>query len=649
MTLPARARTPLVTGNDVLDALLSGLHAQGSTLDVKANDYQFAKAYNLAIDGAALTGGGGLDGDYEHLREPYEDDARFQVYMAAAQTGKTARAFVRIVRFLLGVGWGKHCGYFFPDEHLPREYSNTRFRPFVRSNPHTAEFLGAARLMDGGGKMKGKDATESLTMGQSYLHFLTIMGKTATEGMPMGMTAFDEVRKMNDGNIEAAEFRRQGQLNPLDLKVSTAGFPNTDIHRYYLQGTQHRFHTACACHDGIVLSEAWPSCVMDLKGVTPKVRRQVENAFRNHKDPLFGFRGEQYLQFDPAAYYCPKCGTILPNPRQGWWDAQFPDRYVHSYQMPGMLSVLSPAGAVLDKYRKMVDQDEFSRSLLGLPSVNPEKMPLQAEHVDACVNSSLQWGENLTHSARSRLTNCAMGIDVQMGYGPCVIKRMQANGKPRVVHVEVLRNLPNGKAWWHRAGELMERYDIATALVDSMPDPGAKSFADAFPGRVFLADFTGNEDGPDLVIWPRQQSKTRRGETANPYQVRLARTSALLWSVHLWKNRRMEIPPLRQLEQRLKLDTNGAPVFSAHLRNGVEGTGYPAEVLRSHLCRFVFRDVVEDDAKHGGTRQLLALRQGKKRFVAEWVEGSPDLAFADLYCNVALGRTSGRILLNRET
>lgn len=643
-----RDRGPMLSGDDVLTALLSGLHAQGSTIDVKANDYEFAKAYNLRADGNPITGDSGIDGDYEHLLEPYMDDVHEQVIMAGAQTGKTVRVFVRLARIMLGPAWGQHAGYYFPDAHLPREFSNSRFRPFVRSNEHIGRFLGARRAMEDGSEMKGKDATQSMTLGESYLHFLTIAGKTATEGMPLRMTLFDEVRRMNDGDIERAHFRKQGQRDPYDIKVSTAGFPKTDIHRYFLAGDQRYYHSACKCPDGIVLSERWPDCVMDLAGVTPKVKRQVEAAFRNEKDPYFGLRGTDAVKYSPAAYYCPTCGTILANPRRGgWWQARHEGRFVHSYQLPGMLSVANPAGKMLHQFRQTVDMDEFNKSARGLPSVNPDQMPVQAEHIDACVNPDLEWGERLPDAARRRLTNCAMGIDVQAGYGVAVIKRMQTNGKPRVVHVEVLRNPSDGTTWWHRAAELMQRYDIRTAVVDHAPEfTAAKNFADAFSGRVFLADFTGDEDGLDTVVWPRAGDKKQKGETANLFRVRLARTKALHWSVHLWKNRRMEIPPLRRLTQSLKLDTDGTPVFSAHLRNGMEGLGYPAEVLRSHLTRFVFRDLVEDDSKRG-LKQLLALRHGKKRYVAEWVEGSPDLAFADMYCNVALTR-AGSLVGPRE-
>jgi hypothetical protein len=478
-----------------------------------------------------------------------------------------------------------------------------------------------------------------MTLGESYLHFLTIQGKTATEGMPLRMTLFDEVRRMNDGDIERAHFRRQGQLDPYDMKVSTAGFPKTDIHRYFLKGDQRYYHSACRCPEGIVLSETWPDCVMDLASVTPQVKRQVENAFRGEKHPHFGLRGTEVFKYAPAAYYCPKCGTILANPRRGgWWQARFEGRYVHSYQLPGMLSVANPAGKMLETYRNAVDADEWNKSARGLPSVNPDQMPLQHEHVDQCVNPDIEWGERLTDAQRRKLTNCAMGIDVQAGYGVAVLKRALPGSKARIVHVEVLRNLADGRMWWHRAGELMQRYDVRTCVCDSMPESTpAKNFADAFPGRVYLADFTGDEDGDVPAVWPRTRDPKQRGELAALYRVRLARTKVLHWAVHLWKNRRMEIPRLRMLRQKLKLDEDGKPVFSAHLRAGLEGDGYPAEVLRDHLCRFVFRDIVEDDSKRG-VKQLLALRQGKKRHVAEWVEGSPDLAFADMYCSVALTR-----------
>lgn len=637
----ARDRGPLFTWGDIGAALVAGLHAEGSTIDPCENDYEFALKYDLKIDRRPMTGGGGFGGDFKHWVQPYQDNARHQVYMAAAQTGKTARIFVRLARAAFGVVWGHQIGCYYPTADLPRDFSNTRFRPFLRSNPYLGKFLGAPIAAGDGTKTKGKDATEAMNLGDTHLHFFTIGGTLATEGLPLKMTLFDEVRKMNVSDMERAAFRRQSYAgDDFDMKVSTAGYPKSDIHKFFLEGDQSWFHTSCKCPDGIVLAERTDDCIEDLSHATPLRLKQVEHEFRHSRDPFFGMRGEQALQFKPAAYVCPSCGTILTDPRNGFWIERNEGAFVHSYQMPGLLSVANPAARVLHMQRNMVDTQEFYNSMRGLPYVDTNKMPVQGEHIDACVNHELDWGEETTDGMRRRrFTNCAMGIDVQAGYGVAVIKKKLPNGKARLVHVEVLRNLTVGgkeRVWWHRAGELMERYDVRTCVIDHAPEfTAAKNFADAFTGRAYLADFTLSADAQRFVAWGEEllDDDKQRGDPEMRFRVRIDRTRGLHWSVHEWKNRHVETPPLRALLGDVPVDRDGQPVFSAHLKAG-RMSRYPvALILRDHLTRFVFRDVVADDPK-----QALAMRQGKKRWVAEFIGSSPDLAFADLYCSVALAR-----------
>lgn len=635
----ARDRDVILGQREMADAILASLGGGGSPVDTGPNSYEFAKKFDLRVDGVPITGPTGLDGDYEHLLDWYLDEHRFQVAMAGAQTGKTARLLVHLARTCYSSAYGRLVGYYFPDKHLPGAFSRERFKPFVRSNPKLAKTLGAPK----GGGSKGTDATLTMSLGETTLYFMTIGGRTATEGLPLKAVYFDEVRRMKLGDIERAQERYSAQTRPVDFKVSTAKYPKGDIHKFFLAGDQRYFHTECDCADGVVLSESFPNCIADMRNATPTFKKKVAHAFRNAKLPYLGMTEEDRAQYPDAVYLCPSCGKILVNPRVGYWLPHAPDHWVHSYQLPQMLTPTYPAGRMLHKFEHAEDMQEVHNSGLGLPYVDREKMPLQEEHVDACVDSSLSWGEHLSHEARRRrLTNCTMGIDVQAGYGIAVVKWRAPSGKHRTVHLEVLRSPGKGKTWWHRAAQLMHRYDVRLAVIDEAPEySDSLAFAQAFRGRVFLSNFALSDKAPRFVQWDDEllaDDVKQKGDTASRHRVSMDRTRALHWSLMRWKNRWNEIPALGSLVQVLPLDTDGQVLFSAHLRMGTPGPASMGFVLRSQLVVWVFRDVYDDADLPARARQE-AERQGKKRWVAEFIGGqSPDFAMADLYASVALDR-----------
>jgi Phage terminase large subunit (GpA) len=620
------------------DAILSSLGSGGSPIDAEANSYEFAKKYDLRIDKQRITGPRGLDGDYKHLKYWYEDEHRFQVGMAAGQTGKTARLMVKLSRTAYKEAFGRLIGYYFPDKHLPTAFSTERFKPFLKSNPELAATLG--RTVAG---ERGKDSTLTVNVSDTTLYFMTIGGKTATEGLPLKAVFFDEVRRMKIGDIERAQMRYNAQTEPIDFKVSTAKYPKGDIHKYFLESDQRYFHTGCSCSSGVVLSTTFPDCIADLRNATSKLKRKVAHAFSTAGLPYLGMTESDRAQFPEAAYICPKCGEILVDPREGWWEPHA-EAYVHGYQLPQMITVTNPAGKILQAFEHAEDIQEFHNSTLGLPFVDKDKMPIQEEDIDACVDKSLVWGEHMSDDQRrKKIVNSAMGIDVQAGYALAVVKTKSASGKSRVVHIEVLRPSGPGKIWWERAGKLMKRYDVRLCVIDEAPEfSESLAFAESFRGRVFLANFGLGDNAPRMVSWDDEaladDTKQKGSETPSRYRVSMQRTKTMHWALMRWKNRHNEIPNLQTLTQRMPLDSSGQPVFSAHLRVGTEGVASMGMILREQLTVWVFRDVYEDPDMPAKSRKEKKAR-GEKRWVAEFVGGqSPDLAMANLYADVALDR-----------
>lgn len=235
-----------------------------------------------------------------------------------------------------------------------------------------------------------------------------------------------------------------------------------------------------------------------------------------------------------------------------------------------------------------------------------------------------------------------MGIDVQAGYGICTIK-VRDGDQFRTVHAEVLRDPRGGddgaRTWWWRAGQLMQRYDVQMCVVDEAPEfTASQAFANAFRGRVFLANFAlKSEEGPRFVQWDDlalDNDDKQRGETATRHRVSMERTRALHWSIMRWRNRQNRVPNLSTLVQVLPVDGEGKPVFSSHLRVGIDTPVAVGHILREQLCRFVFLNQAEEVKKDREKK----IARGAKKWVAEFIGGSPDFAFADLYASVAADR-----------
>ena len=618
---------------DVMDAFLAGLGGGQSPIDPMANTFEFVTHYNLTIEGESFD----LERKYKHLRELYQDTHRFKVAMAGAQTGKSAWVMANLARDMAGPAWGRMLGYYFPDKHLPVAFARDRFKPFLRSNPKLGELLGAPQTARGG---KGVDNTLTMTWGECTAFFLTILGKTATEGLPLRGVYFDEVRRMELGDIERAMERYSAQPDPIDVKVSTARYPESDIHHWFLLGDQRYFHTACACAEGVVLSTTFPDCIADLRKASKALKNKVAHAFSHAGLPYLGMTDEEAAQYPEAAYMCPGCGEIITDPRLGWWQPHAPQNFPHSYQMPQLLSWTYPAGRILQKYEDSTDQGEISRSMLGLPHIDRDKMPVTKEHLAACVDPSLRWGEHLTQDQRERrLTNCSMGVDVQAGYLCAVIKRMHKSGKHQTVHVEVVTHESSP---WERLGDLMQRYDVGMAIIDYAPDhTGAMNFARAFMGRVWLQGYWLSETSPKAVAWEEDAlggDRKSKGDLQFKFWVSMKRTSILHWGCMRWVNRANMVPDPRQLIQKLPVEKDRVKL-TPHLRAGtMTPWAIGQDPYFDHQTRWVFRDILEDAQKDKEKR----MRLGKSQQVAEYMGADPHFSHADIWASVALTRIGHR-------
>ena len=622
----------------MLQAFQRGLSLGRAPIEPLANGYDFIMRYKPKAKGGHPI----QFDDWEHLVELYQDNSRFIVLMAGAQTGKTEWLFTHILRRML-LEYGSMFGYYVPTDGLANSISDDRYGPFLRSMTEVAPLLGMA-TSDG----RGVDATRKKSIGASIVHFMTSNGVSSTESMPLKGIYLDEVRRMEEGDIERIQQRYSAQVNPVDVKVSTAGYPGRTIHSYFLQGSQKYFHTETDHPDGYVLSKNFPDCILDLRNASAATRRKVEEAFKEAKRPLCNMTEEDRKQYPLACYHDHRTGFIITNPRNGWWEAENPNAFIASYQMPQMLSPMWPAGRVLGVFENAKDKQEFYNSCLGLPHVDDDKRPVKDAHLLACVNPALTWpARESQHWRRKNLRNTCMGVDVQDGYLIAVIKGKTPNGKGRLLHLEVVYQGTPGRVGddpWERLAELMIEYDVRIAVVDRAPQTNeALRFARRFPGRVWLAVYTGGASA--LSAWGdvrKKQGKKqgRQADSARRFNVRINRTVGLQWSLGRWSGRMNEMPPPDKLFQTLPTKSDGMPALTARLSTGEwREVAVSRDLFWWHQKCIIFEDVYApgDMVKHGG-RKVTAASLGKSEIKAVHVECDPHFAHSNLYCDVALDR-----------
>jgi len=583
---------------------------------------EFVDSYGLTIRGEPF------DWDrYAQWVDIYEDDCDDIVLQCSAQVGKSVFVMSHMLREAVR-NWGGMFGYYFPDYHLPKAFSEQRFKPFVRSSPELGGWMGRNYA-----KEKGTDQVLTRTLGPSVLFFLSTRGTTATEGLPMAAIYFDELRRMEASDVLLAEKRISAQARPKKVKVSTARHPDQDINAEFNATDQRHWHTDCGgCADGVVLAETFPKCTLDLKSATPALLRKVQATFDRAGRKMWpdGHR-EKY---PPAVFQCPTCGNVIPNPLEGWWEPHNPGVYAHGYQMSQLtLWTYSAARALYEWNHPNADLQVLYNDMLGRPFVNPDARPVQRQHLMACVDEQIDWPAHQSETWRRRnMSNCALGYDVQKGYGLAVIKRRAKSGKFQTVHVEVVHYRGGKPAdQWKRLGSLMVEYDVRFAVLDAQPEWDAVlSFAQAFEGRVWLAYYTEAESS-SMISWKDRKkapADQRDGEAKFPFIVTISRTKALDWSLKRWVNRHNEVPNPRTLIQQLPV-VDGKPTLRPNLSAGSMGAvAVCRDIYFPHQRAVLFnRHYVNDAAKRMGIYTIRASHLGQA-----------DFAHANLYADVALSR-----------
>ena len=426
---------------------------------------------------------------YEQVPSTEEEAYRLVlVLMKCAQVGFTVMEMLATI--YLGLRFGPAIvGMFLPDMNLAGLKSTERFMPIVRTVPPVHKLM-TQEADDGAGRKSGEGNVNRRRIADALFIFSWTSGRSTTESVPMDILSFDEVQEMTLEQMEKTLERLSASPIRFTLMGSTANWPESDIHHWYLRGSQHQFHSECPeCGVRKPLDEYFPDCIRwdEARGI--------------------------------SRYVCPN-GHWLRNPQEGEWIAANPaadlpinlsiekrDRplRIRSIHFPQFLSPTISAGEILFAYNTATNMKNFFNRKLGKPFLDPSQVPVTLEHMARCV----AFGVRLGVVWKSRAKNTYMGIDQMGNFNVVVIKERLPDGRQAVVHLEEVYSADP----FARCDDLMAQFGVAVCVLEINPNYNeAKKFANRHPGRVFICDsFGAIQEG--MIVWgdaARLDSSDRR-------------------------------------------------------------------------------------------------------------------------------------------
>lgn len=480
-------------------------------------------------------------------------------------------------------------GMFVPDQALAADKSDRRFLRLVRTMPEVHQKL--IHRKEGDRLLRiGEGNVLTRIMGESAFLFLWTSGKVTTESRPMDVISYDEMQEMTLDQIDKTAERMSASRFRFRLMLSTANFPESDIHFWFKQGTQHTWHTECPhCQVEADLSEHFPGCIDYNNG-------QHQGA------PL-----NEYV------YVCPGCRGRIEDTQRGRFIAANPDASIESYHISQIISPTITPRDLIEQWNRSVTGDQkktFYNRKLGKPFIDANQLPVSMTDCLACVEDGARAGVVWERSGR----DCFMGIDQMGGYNAVIIKKRLPDGRQAVVHVEAVFDLDP----FARCAELMGQFGVAICVCEQLPNVNdARRFANNFPGRVFLAGYADLRD--DMLVWGDELTRSDRRtatEDRSRYAVTLHQYKMMQTALFRVRNRHCLFPDPSLLEQ--DVIDRGQTKRIAILRDWVF----------LHLTKTAL--VVEEDE---------ATRKMRPKVMKVGLD--PHFSFANMLCDVAWARSHG--------
>lgn len=540
-------------------------------------------------------------------RELYnEERARFRqrvVIMKAAQVGLTVKLLMRGMWLTADTRRQINTGLYFPTSDAVQLLSASRFKPMIRSSAKMLSLVGAVSRVD------------LIRLGISNMRFLGALSGVSQDSTPLDAELVDEVRLIPTRNLERMMVRVSestirdpvnGTRGIVELN-STAGFPEQDIHRFFMDSTQGWWVTLCPDQ----------GCLHSREGIN------LPREFAANVGNVIGR--------DASGWYyvrCPRCGARIEDLGKGYYHHENPGAQWLGFHVSQLIKGEGFLNTeIMPAWNRGINIPEFFNSRLGLPYMDPDAVPASLAVVEANMDPTgdYHWPlEPLGYNSEWRV----MGVDQRAPEKHVVIKTLMSNGLHRLDHVHVIeasglsaaqRIVAMARAWGVKLividGE--PSYDLAIMVKEGMDNPQT----------VWFADYADNQ--AQMLQWKdkRQDKSIKKasGETKHPFILMIDRFKALDWSLGLFKRQNNLLPAKSDFYRRTQ-----------KRRMAGEIVDWPAgKEYVEHLGELAKVKITDTQKLDTGER---VQKVGEYKQIWRYINQDPHFAHANLYADAGLER-----------
>jgi len=427
----------------MFDALVDKLESTFTQEEVEQPDLgRWAVKNAIMLDGREFS-----FKKHEYLIEPYGDTHPFQVEIKAAQLGLTSKALLKVVH---GCRYGRYRGilYLFPSKTDVTDLSKGRLDPLIDENPETI-----------GAWLKDTDAANVKKIWNSFLYLRGMVSKIGLKSIPVDFIVFDELDEAPQKNVDMALERMGHSEIGEQLYLSNPTLPDYGIDGLFQKTDQRFWLLKCRkCNHYTNLVDVF--------------MEDPQKALRSVKGRVFRA--------------CEKCGGEL-NPSVGEWVAKRPkikDYRGRQYSQLFSQARNSSPENILDKFLSSKNLSNFYNLKIGVAYVEAANRLSVQEVLNCCGDSGM---------ASESGTITSMGVDQGTNLH-IVIGKPHPSKEGEIIHIGEYPT--KGDNEWKILDEFMNRFKVARCVIDALPETKkARSFAERFPGRVFVCFFNEYQKG----------------------------------------------------------------------------------------------------------------------------------------------------------
>jgi len=402
---------------------------------------------------------------HEYQQGIFECLDRVQVCIKGAQMGITEVWVLKTLWGMIHNLYPKGALYLFPTQNDVGDFSKARFDPLIDGNPCIGTYV---------------NSTDSQFIKRIYEGFLYLRGARSTKAIggekkssaqlksiPVDRIVFDERDEMSDDMVTLAEERVSHSKIQELMYLGTPTIPDIGVDQMFKQSTQNMWYLKCQhCATDTCLEIEFPNCIQ----VDPK-------------------DGRRYRA-------CKKCGREI-FPRDGHWEAAFPDRDIIGWWISQLNSIFIDPGKVLDLYENPPNGDlsEVMNSKLGRAYIAQENR----------LTQNLIWGCSGSDYMKSRHDGpCFAGVDVGKKLH-VVIGVRRTRELLKVVHVARVDSFQD-------LHELAQRFNVSSMVIDYKPEiHKVREFQANEPYSVYACDYVERKTGS--ASWDERERDVKVNRT----------------------------------------------------------------------------------------------------------------------------------------